>query len=1106
MSADSKYREDYVYLFFLLLVKELVQLKRCKMTYLRQARKLTNLSKDDVMNTNKIDLPRYNRSFEVFKNMRGTSMYYQDAKKNLMAVLRQNGCPSLFLTVSSAEYKWKELVKQILETEWKQEVSMKYVESLSESERNKIISRSAVQSTVHFQKRIEKLFNLLKYNDIFDGYTVPDFFYRIEFQARGAPHLHALLWLQDSNGEAAPTFWSTSSIKDSKLPDDLKECLAEHLYENNQEEEDYTEHELEKKKKVISDLAKNLIFGSIDDAKCNKHMKLNSKDGLPKCNDCQKIKERVLAYNQHRCTFTCHKKKKKIIIKEDEGHGKLDQRMTGPKIDSYLLCRFNFPLFPLDETIFVQGISKDDSDEDVKIWKKNLLKIKKYMIRQTVSDESWNLFKNFTFIEFLREVGMFDIDKNLAEYDDIEIEQAKKKYILALSASIKGTGKVFLKRSPKDIFTNNFNPNLMLIHEANHDVQMVVDQFACAQYICGYLTKNEAGMSNLLKNINDNAENLSQMELLNKLATVLDKHREVSIQEATYRMLGMPMTKSSVKVKYISTCHPNFRDGLLKGNLDKLDDKESLFHNSVHTYYESRPYFLIYDPNKDYHEDELKPEYWINLSLAEFWSRYDVVYSKSKNLDKERYTIKLENGKGFIRRRKRLAVLRYFLNYENTEDFCRGLLILFLPFRDELTELHQCNVKLMVLNSQNWQIIERNRNMFEAHKVMTDIIKDIQRLHEEDQIEIGDNDDEEEDIDNDGNYFEETTREDEIFDFEKWAKKQANKQLDNVKQYTNLQDTLLLRKTISNLNSQQSKIFHDVIEREVCRNDEKEPYFLFIAGEAGTGKSFLMRVLMEGIKHVNARAGRELNKPTIIAMAPTANAAFIVGAKTIDSALCFSRSKNYTKLNGAKEANLKFLYEDVTTLFCDEISMVGSSKLTKINYRMQDLADGKDKYKFMGGRSFIATGDMWQLPPVKDKYIFEKNHLDGRPSCCPSHWDSNFVIYYMTEKMRSMKDPKFGEVCDRVGKGCILPEDEIYLKNLIRPSPKEEVNDSFKYGNVSIIVTTNKKREQINESKLDILLPNCQSFFLQLKRSINKSVKSARITIKLELHRNWESL
>ena len=110
------------------------------------------------------------------------------------------------------------------------------------------------------------------------------------------------------------------------------------------------------------------------------------------------------------------------------------------------------------------------------------------------------------------------------------------------------------------------------------------------------------------------------------------------------------------------------------------------------------------------------------------------------------------------------------------------------------------------------------------------------------------------------------------------------------------------------MNSQQSKVFHDIIEREICRDQEKEPYFLFIAGEAGTGKSFLMRVLMEGIKHVNKTAGRELEKPTIIAMAPTANAAFIIGAKTIDSALCFSRSKNYLKLSGAKEANLKFLY------------------------------------------------------------------------------------------------------------------------------------------------------------------------------------------------------
>ena len=37
--------------------------------------------------------------------------------------------------------------------------------------------------------------------------------------------------------------------------------------------------------------------------------------------------------------------------------------------------------------------------------------------------------------------------------------------------------------------------------------------------------------------------------------------------------------------------------------------------------------------------------------------------------------------------------------------------------------------------------------------------------------------------------------------------------------------------------------------------------------------------------------------------------------------------------------------------------MVGSTKLTKINFRFQDLADGANKHKFMGGISMIASGD-----------------------------------------------------------------------------------------------------------------------------------------------------
>ena len=93
-------------------------------------------------------------------------------------------------------------------------------------------------------------------------------------------------------------------------------------------------------------------------------------------------------------------------------------------------------------------------------------------------------------------------------------------------------------------------------------------------------------------------------------------------------------------------------------------------------------------------------------------------------------------------------------------------------------------------------------------------------------------------------------------------------------------------------------------------------------------------------------------------MALTGNAAFIISGRTIDSALGFSpmESNRYVQNDPARMASMKFQYEDVEVMFIDEISMVGSMKLTKINYRLQDLADGDSKRKFMGGRSLVASG------------------------------------------------------------------------------------------------------------------------------------------------------
>ena len=110
-----------------------------------------------------------------------------------------------------------------------------------------------------------------------------------------------------------------------------------------------------------------------------------------------------------------------------------------------MLCRFNYPHFPIKETTFIPGLSKDLSEEDIVYIKSDYKKIRKFLIRQTGynqgkrdDNESWKKFRSWSFSKFLVELGMFD--KYANTNDSIEVEKAYQRYKTALSASIKHHG------------------------------------------------------------------------------------------------------------------------------------------------------------------------------------------------------------------------------------------------------------------------------------------------------------------------------------------------------------------------------------------------------------------------------------------------------------------------------------------------------------------------------------------------------------------------------------------------------------------------------------------------------------------------------------------
>ena len=161
LSANPKFRKDASYLFFLLLVKELTDMKRSEQTYLRKATKASNLTATKIDEIGKEHLLRYDNAFTTFKTIRGTSMYYQDTKKKLMATLRQKGAPTLFTTFSCAEFDWNSLALSIYETVNKKKISMEEIKEMSAAKKNKLISENVTQSTIHFAKRTDKLMSIL---------------------------------------------------------------------------------------------------------------------------------------------------------------------------------------------------------------------------------------------------------------------------------------------------------------------------------------------------------------------------------------------------------------------------------------------------------------------------------------------------------------------------------------------------------------------------------------------------------------------------------------------------------------------------------------------------------------------------------------------------------------------------------------------------------------------------------------------------------------------------------------------------------------------------------------------------------------------------------
>ena len=107
-------------------------------------------------------------------------------------MVKQLGLPTFFMTLSCADLHWNELVEIISKLQGRT-LSDDEIENLNYYDRTNILNSNPVLLMRHFQYRVETFFKEI----VIDGPLGKVKYYaiRVEFQVRGSPHIHSLLWV-----------------------------------------------------------------------------------------------------------------------------------------------------------------------------------------------------------------------------------------------------------------------------------------------------------------------------------------------------------------------------------------------------------------------------------------------------------------------------------------------------------------------------------------------------------------------------------------------------------------------------------------------------------------------------------------------------------------------------------------------------------------------------------------------------------------------------------------------------------------------------------------------------------------------------------------------
>jgi hypothetical protein len=585
---------------------------------LNKSKFVEKLTKKDVMNKDRINKMLKSEDADlIFRAVRSTPHFWKWKLMELNAMIRQLGCPTFFITFSPSEVNWYELIAILYRINQDREMTLRQCAALERELRLEQIRSDPVTCSRYFANRMSLMMAYLQAaNGPFKDNPVQDFFWRVDFQYRGSPHVHMMVWLRD-----APQYETRQQIKTNLIMDKLIVELTKHKADHKPPSEFNEEalvEELERSRDIETQVDYayernyNACVDFIDKYITAKRTKQHMITDRVKITKKQQNIDPVVTSSPNcsqtslpNLSFTLRRENDEIddLFREDNSKPKTtrknyekedEEKMVTLKFQEHnhmanchirktidgteeLLCKYNFPYPILEKTIILEPL--DPEDERFAQAERNYLKIKHRLelCKMNLSEP----FDEKSF-KFLR------LDQLLTE-----LNLTFDEYILALRSSI-NKSTVFLKRNSAEIFLNNYNKDIIIRHRANMDIQFITDPYGCATYVSAYLLKSNAVMSGLMRKVSDETRygGMTHRVRLNKIAGCFHSAQEVGAPEATWGILSMPVVYASRSSIYINTFRNADRHLILKQArvLQRLNnDSEDIFQDGLLEHYVNRP-------------------------------------------------------------------------------------------------------------------------------------------------------------------------------------------------------------------------------------------------------------------------------------------------------------------------------------------------------------------------------------------------------------------------------------------------------------------------------------------------------------------------------------